>query len=227
MMNVTSQVASLVDELGLGFVDGEVRIAQLDKAQKSYIHHSRVPVALVGYALTSSVFARSRFPKLPFITLIQKRPSMDETEASALAAVCGARDISPPFWGNPAPFGKHLWNVIERHNLSHFFVRLPEDRRYGGTGDHFLLRPRGIDWSDPEQPVAPEELCRWRRDYRQLETVRQLLVATIIQLYLQRDDPYWMVRVPKNWHAADAISFLSEAGALEDWGRLVALYPGW
>jgi hypothetical protein len=32
---------------------------------------------------------------------------------------------------------------------------------------------------------------------------------------------------PSTWHAAEAVAALNDAGALRDWGRLVALYPGW
>jgi hypothetical protein len=35
------------------------------------------------------------------------------------------------------------------------------------------------------------------------------------------------VTLPSTWHAADGVAALQDAGALRDWGRLVALYPGW
>jgi len=53
------------------------------------------------------------------------------------------------------------------------------------------------------------------------------MVATIMTLYLQRDDKRWMVRVPKKWHAVDGVLSLRDAGYLQDWAKLVALYPGW
>lgn len=51
--------------------------------------------------------------------------------------------------------------------------------------------------------------------------------GTILHLYLQRKDTTWMLRVPKKWHASDAIDALREHGMLHDWAKLVALYPGW
>lgn len=57
--------------------------------------------------------------------------------------------------------------------------------------------------------------------------MRQLLVATVLQLYRQGPDKFWMVRVPKSCHAADGIAILRDHGALHDWARLYALYPGW
>ncbi len=56
---------------------------------------------------------------------------------------------------------------------------------------------------------------------------RQLLVATILQLYFQSEDTYWMVRVQKKWHAAEGVDILQANGALQDWARLYVLYPGW
>lgn len=149
---------------------------------------------------------------------------MDENEACALAAVCGV-DVTPPFWSNPHPFGRHLWYVIERYELDAFFVRVKE--RWGSEGDHFLMRPGGFDWTDPDQPEIPEALKKWRADYKKLPPYRQLMVATVLQLYRQGDDPYWIVRVPKKWTAAEGIEILQASGALQDWARLYALYPGW
>jgi len=54
-----------------------------------------------------------------------------------------------------------------------------------------------------------------------------MMVATIIWLYCGEPDKPWLARLPSTWHAADAIAALVKAGALRDWGRLVALYPGW
>ena len=54
-----------------------------------------------------------------------------------------------------------------------------------------------------------------------------MMVATIITLYRGEPDKTWLSRLPNTWHAADAVAVLLEAGALRDWGRLVALYPGW
>ena len=68
---------------------------------------------------------------------------------------------------------------------------------------------------------------QWRRNYKTLTSVRQLMVATVLQIYRQGPDPYWMVRVPKNWHAAEGVEILHANVALADWARLYALYPGW
>src|SRR5262245_49274675 len=68
-------------------------------------------------------------------------------------------------------------------------------------------------------------MAEWHRAYKGLPPVRKMMVATIIWLYRGEPDKTWLARLPSTWHAADAIAALLEAGALRDWGRLVALYP--
>ena len=75
--------------------------------------------------------------------------------------------------------------------------------------------------------VIPIDMEQWRVDYRRLSEERQMIAASIIWLYRARKDNIWLRRVACTWHAADAIAALSAAGALEDWARLYALYPGW
>lgn len=220
----SSEVMRLLDSLGLAIGAQQVEIIDFKQAEQCYVHHTQTPVAVVGYTLVSPAFAKGRFPKFSFIDLIQKRPSMDEREACALAAICGA-DVTPPFWGNPRPFGEQVWYIIERYELDAFFERVT--KRYGSEGDHFFMRPRGFDWNNPGWPEILDDLKKWRSDYKKLNPVRQLMVATVLQLYRQGDDPYWMVRVPKKWSAAEGIEILHAHGALEDWARLYALYSGW
>jgi hypothetical protein len=53
----------------------------------------------------------------------------------------------------------------------------------------------------------------WRRRYKALPPVRQMMVTTIISLYRGEADKTWLARLPSAWHAADAIAALLEAGA--------------
>lgn len=216
-------VALLLDELGLAIGAHQVEIVDFPLAQSCHVHHTRLPVALVGYSIVSPAVAQGRFPKYSFLDLVRNRPAMDGIEARALAAVCGV-ELKGPFWGNPEPFGQHLWEVIEHYELGDFFERT---ERWGSRGDHYLMRPRGFDWNDPDRLEIPGALTKWRTAYKKATPVRQLMTATVLQLYRQGDDPYWMVRVPKKWHASEGISILYDAGALPDWARLYALYPGW
>ncbi len=216
-------VLEMLDRFGLALDNGRVVMTDFDGSGNCYIHHSQAPVAVAGFAMVSPTFARGRFPDWSFINLIQKRPAMDETEVMAFAAVCGIA-VKPPFWSRPGPFAAHLWDVIGRYHLEPFFERV---ERAFGNGDHYFMRPRGFDWNNAEQSELPNGLANWRAAYRKLDTPHQLMVATILQLYRQGKDQYWMVRVPKTWLAADGVDELRRAGFLADWARLYALYPGW
>jgi len=213
----------LLDELGLAMGADEVEVTDYNKVENGYIHHTRVPVYVAGLAIRMPYFAMKRFPKFTFINMIQKRPSMDETEVCALALICGA-EVTPPFWGNPEPFGKFLWEIIDRYDLGAFFERVEERNRYGSPGDHFLMRPRGFDWTVSWEPI-PDVLKKWRSDYRKATPVRQLMAMTVLHLY--NSNPDWMKHISKKWHAVDGIAILRDQGALADWAKLYALYPGW
>ena len=101
-------VAALLDSLGLAIGAHRVEIIDFYEAETAYIHHSRVPVAAVGYALVSPTFAKGRFPKLTFIDLIHKRPSMDEIEARAVAACIF--QSKPTTHSDPNPAGDSIRN---------------------------------------------------------------------------------------------------------------------
>jgi hypothetical protein len=146
---------------------------------------------------------------------------MDGAEKRALAAVCGASVEGPPEGsGRPRAFAAHLLDVIARYELDAFFLRDPS-RSINGID----VRPGGIDRRT--DAVDPKAMAEWRRAFKALPPARQMMVATIITLYRGEPDKTWLSRLPNTWHAADAVAALLEAGALRDWGRLVALYPGW
>ena len=213
-----AETASLLESFGIELsAGGLVVMTDFAKAESAYIHHTSMPVAVVAMAVASPTFARGRFPKLRLVDVVAKVPVMDGREIRALATVCGANIDG----SSRAPaFAAHLLDVIARYQLDAFFTRVP-DRAINGID----VRPRGIDWRTEQ--VDAEAMAEWRRAYKGLPPVRQMMVATIIWLYRGEPDKTWLARLPSTWHAADAIAALVEAGALRDWGRLVALYPGW
>jgi hypothetical protein len=219
----TVETAALLREFGIELsAGGLVVMSDFAKAESAYIHHSRVPVAVVAMALASPTFARGRFPKLRLVDVVAKAPSMDGNEMRALAAVCGASvEGLPEGSGRATVFGAHLVNVIARYQLDAFFHRDPS-RSINGID----VRPGGID--PVTDAVDPKAMTEWRRAFKALPPVRQMLVATIICLYRGDAGKLWLARLPSAWHAADAVAALAESPrALRDWGRLIALYPGW
>ena len=217
-----AETASPLESFGIELsAGGLVVMTDFAKAESAYIHHSRVPVAVVAMAMASPTFARGRFPKLRLVDVVAKTASMDGAEKRALAAVCGASVEGLPEGSSRAPaFAAHLLDVIARYEFDAFFTRVP-DRAVNGID----VRPRGVDYRTDEVDAAA--MAEWRCAYKGLPPVRQMMVATIIWLYRGEPDKTWLARLPSTWHAADAIVALVEDGALRDWGRLVALYPGW
>ncbi|TJY57196.1 hypothetical protein E4T66_17455 [Sinimarinibacterium sp. CAU 1509] len=214
----------VLDELSLTARNGHIEIIDFKEAESCYVHHSRRAVALTGYACVSPVMARGRFPRYTFIDMIQGMPAMDGGEAWALAAICGAT-IPESYSDWPQAFGERVWRVVQKYDLDAFFERVT--RPFGSGGDHYHLRPRGFDWESPDRTELPDVLARWRSEYRKSPPVRQVMTATVLQLYRQGEDKHWMVRVPKGWHASEGIEILQAADALEDWGGLCATYAGW
>ena len=217
-----AETASLLESFGIELsAGGLVVMTDFAKAESAYIHHSRVPVAVVAMALASSTFARGRFPKLRLVDVVAKAPVMDDAEKDALAAVCGASIADVPWGASRAPaFAAHLVDVITRYELDAFFTRDPA-RSINGID----VRPRGLD--PRSEAVDAPAMADWRRAYKAAPTVRRMMVATIVTLYHGEPDKTWLARLPKTWNAEDAVAALRDARVLRDWGRLVALYPGW
>ena len=214
-----ARVSKLLDELGLSLPHpGRPEIIDFTQAEECYVHHARVPVAVVGYSMVSPILARGRFPKFTFIAMMDKRSAMDEYDVCAVADMCGA-DVTPPFWGNPGPFTDQLHLVIEKYDLRRFF----EHNKTAQPGTPYEILPVGSG-KDTQSP----ELKAWRADFKQLPDVRKMMVVSILGLYnASACADHWLYRVPKSWHAADGIQTLREHGALEDWAKLFATYPGW
>jgi hypothetical protein len=217
-----AETAALLAEFGIELsAGGVVVMSDFAKAKNPYIHRTRVPVAVIAMALTSPTFACRRFPKLRLVDVVAKASSMDGRQQCALAAVCGTSvEGLPEGSGRASAFAAHLVDVIARYELDAFFTREP-DWAINGID----VRPRGINWRTEQ--VDTDALAAWRRAYKAAPTVRRMFVATIIFLYHGEADKLWLARLPAGWHAADAVAALKNAGALRDWGRLVALYPGW
>src|SRR5262245_17905334 len=86
-----TETASLLESFGIELsAGGLVVMTDFAKAERAYIHHTSVPVAVVAMAVASPTFARGQFPTLRLIDVVTKVPAMDRREMRALATVCGA-----------------------------------------------------------------------------------------------------------------------------------------
>ena len=213
--SLREEVEELLETFGVELSAGVPQLNRMNKA-RGYIHHSTEPAALVAMAIAHPVFARDRFPKMKLVNLIVKRPSMDWREIWALALACGVDDID--VFDSAKPFYAHLIDVIERYDFNELFGRDPDTK-----GND--IRPRGYVWSNSDDD--PPAMKAWRQTFKRLPLAKQKMAATILWLYRGAEDKYWFTRMPCGWHAADAIPVIRDAGYLNDWGRLVALYPGW
>ncbi len=217
---LSAAVTDLLAGFGVEIAPGGIVLADIAKAERAYVHHAHEPVAVAAFAAVSPSFAKGRFPKYRLADLVAKRPDMDEKDATALAAVCGV-SVTGPFWSVAAPFAEQLAHVLARYDLTAFYrAQLIE-----GAEHHYAIRPTGYDFRTNE--IIPAEMDAWRAGYRGLPLERQMMVATIMWLYRGGADSTWLKGLPCGWHAADAVHELRAAGAVEDWARLVALYPGW
>jgi hypothetical protein len=211
----------LLAQFGVEMAPGGLLVmADLNRAERCYVHDAYMPVAAAAFSSISPAFARGRFPGYGLGDLVWTRPSMDTTGAIALAEICGVI-IQRPIWKNPEPFSDHLYELMERRCVGRFFFKHPRPRREG----HYAIRPRA--YSIVDESIMPEEMTAWRKDYRALPAPEQMLIASVLWLYRGGNDKTWMARLPKAWHAADALVALRAAGLIEDWAKLVALYPGW
>lgn len=198
----------------------------IQTASGTYIHHSQQPVALAAYAAVNATFAAGRFPGYALVNLVDKVPSMDYAEYAALAMVCGAP--MPSFEGSDARariFGKTAWDIVEKYELQGCFER--HNQQHPGNGDHYNMRPRGYDWAGSWDAV-PAELKAMRKFYRAMSPLQQVMTLTILHLYSQGQDKFFLTGgCPTKIHAADAMSVLRAHAALPDWGQLVTNYAGW
>jgi hypothetical protein len=217
-MQPNSETADLLGTFGVKMASGSLQIPDFDKAHKAYIHHSCEPVAAVAYTLFSPSFCKIKLPNYQLVDLIRKCGCLDSKEIVAFAELCGTH--TTPHYRSTSDFCAHLHVVIDRYDLRTFFLT-------GQTPIQGIdVLPAGIDWKHPDH--GPLGMDEWRRAYKTLPAAKKMLVASIIWLYRgYQNDLKWMNRLPRRWHAADAIVDLKKANMLADWGRLFALYAGW
>ncbi len=176
------------------------------------------PLEIIRLSLANVEAVRDRFPGYRLTRLVGARLELDGVDIDRLSSILGI-DLLQPIASTLRPFDFHLREVIERYDLEALF------RDEGHAPYHHAIRPTGYDFYRDE--VIPTGMEQWRAYYRYMSDERQMIAASIVWLYRAGKDSVWLRRVPCTWHAADAIACLNAAGALDDWARLYALYPGW
>jgi hypothetical protein len=181
------------------------------------VHRDDIRI-LLALALSDAQHAKERFPEFRLTRLVTARLDMDDDEAISFAGLAETIPSRPLSHGE-AQFDEHLRAVIRHVDLTSLF-------RDDGPGRHHqAVRPGGYDYETDQ--VDAEGMEKWRADYRAMSTARQMVAASIIWLYCGAKDKRWLRRVPCTWHAVDALHEMRCSGVLADWGRLIALYPGW
>jgi hypothetical protein len=222
-----AQAKELLFNLGVRPISqGVWEFTDVHIASQGYIHHSTVPAALVAYSAVNATFASGRIPGFTLVDMVDKVPCMDGIELTALAMVCGIP--APAFQSSDVRagiFGQAVWQIVETYALEGCFER---NEHFGGNGDHYKLRPRGLDWGGDWKP-NPEALKAMRKSYRAMTPLQQVMVLSIMHLYSQgKDDTFLIGGCKTKILAADAMSILRNNGAaLSAWGHLVSHYAGW
>lgn len=224
--NYYARAISRLAEIGIHILPtGQFAFTDIGTASEAYVHHTTMPAALAAYAAVDPTFAGGRFPGLTLTKLVDKVPSMDGEEYTALALACGAE--APTFESSGhrlRVFGQALLDILERYELWGCFERV---KPYGSEGDHYSVRPIGFDWAGSWEPV-PERLKAMRKAYRSMTPVQQVMTLTVLHLYRQGTDSSFLVGgCPTKILAADAMKVLQSNSAAPVWGNLVSHYAGW
>jgi hypothetical protein len=141
---------------------------------------------------------------------------LDVSEATQLEWISNSER---PLDRCPAGFYETLQQTIRQLRLSRLF-----SRTYDGEY-HCSICPAAYNERTGEH--YPDEMARWRADYRAMTPEQQMMVSTIVWLYRDGPDSIWLRRVPCTWRASEALHYMHDAGCLSLWLKLIARYPGW
>lgn len=222
----SAKATALLHELGVHEVSSGIwAFTDIRTASQGYIHHSHQPVALAAYTAIDPTFAAGRFPGYTLIDLVEKVPCLDGVEDAALAMVCHIpAPIYPSAEQRGEKFGAVAWEIVEQYQLDACFT---QSRAYGDQGSHYTMRPCGFD-NDRDEPL-PEALKAMRSAYKKMTDVQRVMVLTLLHLYSQGTDNFYLKGgCPTKISAAEALRLLRKDGtALKKWGELITHYAGW
>lgn len=173
-------------------------------------------VAAVRVALLPQNLIASRLDDMRLEDLVLDLLDLDESEAAQLEALSGSK---VPFHRSPESYCESLLQAIRQLRLFKLFART-----HGGD-HHRSVCPAA--YNERTGGHHPEEMARWRTDFRAMAPEQQMMAATVIWLYRSGPDSIWLRRVPSTWKASEALHYMQDAGCLTLWLQLIARYPGW
>ena len=148
--------------------------------------------------------------------LVQHLLDLDDDDATELETLGVPAELGSR---SPASFNNVLQQVIRQLQLAKLFCPSQEGEF------HRSICPAAYNERTGEH--HPEEMARWRAEFRGMAPEQQMMAATIIWLFQSGPDSTWLRRVPCTWRAGEAMQYMSDAGCLSLWLSLVARYPGW
>lgn len=159
--------------------------------------------------------ATSRLDEMRLEDLVLGLLDLDCDEAAQLASLSGS---GTSFERSAESFHETLREAIRQLRLFKLFTRAH------GSELHRSICPAAYDERTGEH--YPEEMARWRADFRAMAPEQQMLTTTIIWMYRSGPDRIWLRRVSCTWRASEALHYMHDAGCLALWLKLIASCPG-
>ena len=168
----------------------------------------------LGLPLKSAI--ASRLDHMRLEELVLGLLNLNENEAAQVESLTGSEAL---FELCPEQFYAMLQQAIQQFRLFKLFART-RDGQY-----HRSICPAAYNEVTGEH--HPQEMARWRANFRAMSPEQQMMAATIIWLYRSGPDSIWLRRVPCTWKASEGLHYMHDSGSLAVWLKLVARYPGW
>ncbi len=173
-------------------------------------------VAATSRSACAQHIATSRLDQMRLEDLVLNLLDLDVEEAAQIDALAG---FDAPFERSPKRFNEALPHAIRQLGLSRLFARTHDGEH------HRSVCPAAYNERTGEH--HPQEMARWRADFRAMSPEQQMVAATMVWMYRAGPDSIWLRRVPCTWKASEALHYMRDTGCLAVWLQLVARYPGW
>ena len=196
---------------------GSVSATELNRLLQLLEDTADFPVPLIAASVVPSAPLPERFESVKLDQLVLQCLDMTPFEAEILAKVFGEKPCKP--LRTAESFYKNLQIAINECHLGALFA--PVD----GANWHRSIVPGA--YNERTGQVYPDEMAKWRADFRAMAPECQMMAATIVWLYRAGSDSIWLRRVPTSWRAVEALRYMRDADVLDLWVNMITTYPGW